>query len=441
MSAAPVASSCGGRTGLLVPHGKAPACAASPQAPKTCDSGATTLGGTVYDPAGKNPLYNVVVYVPGSTPAPLPAGATCDSCSDLYTGSPVTTALTDAAGHFVLGNVPPGSDVPLVLQIGKWRRQLQVPTVVACRDNVLPDRSLTLPSNQAQGDIPAIAVSTGGSDTMECLFRRMGVDASEYTADPEGTGRIHIFQGSGKLNGPDAPNTSISAPNSASALWDSAADLERYDMVFLSCEGQETADMNQQALFDYAASGGRVFASHFHYAWLNTPPFSNWNLASWSPGNNNLGTIDAVVTTTLPSGAFFPKGNALAQWLGIVGALTPGGELTVLAARHNADVSAGNPISQSWLDADPDASAPGATQNFSFNTPLDAPPEGQCGQVVYSDMHVGAASDDNPMLPVPDECAAGDLSPQEKALEFLVFNLSSCVMPSESMPQAPSPCP
>lgn len=291
-----------------------------------------------------------------------------------------------------------------------------------------------------QGDIPSIAVSTGGADTLECLLRRIGVDASEYTGDPAGAGRIHIFQGSARGGGRSAPNTSPPGPSSAAALWDSIADLERYDMVLLSCEGQETLQMNQQALFDYAAAGGRVFASHFHYAWFDTGPFGAEDLAAWSPGDENMGNIDAVVTTTLPSGAPFPKGQELAQWLGTVGALLPNGELPVLSARHNADVTATNSVSQPWLVADSRANPPGATESFSFDTPLDAP-EFQCGQVVYSDMHVGAASNDDPALPVPAECASGDLSPQEKVLEFLVFNLSSCVTPSGEAPQAPSPCP
>jgi hypothetical protein len=419
-------------------QGPVPNCAGQP----------TTLVGTVYDPAGHNPLYNVVVYVPGSPPAPLPTGATCDSCSDLYTGSPITTTLTDAAGHFTLTNVPPGDNVPLVLQIGKWRRQLTVPNVVACQRTALTDGSLTLPKNQSEGDIPAIAVSTGGSDTLECLFRRMGVDASEYTGDPLGAGRIHIFQGTGKTGEGDAPTTSNPAPSSASALWDTVGDLERYDMVFLSCEGQETTNMNQEALFDYAASGGRVFASHFHYAWFDTGPFGSWNLATWLPGPGTPAgqggiddAVDTLVTTTLPNGAPFAKGNALSQWLGTVGALLPNGELPVQAPRYNADVSSANTASQTWLVEDPDASAPGAPQAFSFNTPLGAPSPSQCGQVVYTAMHVsGASSDDPGDFPVPDECAMGDLSPQEAALEFLVFNLSSCVTPVAQAPQAPPSC-
>ncbi|HEY8091168.1 MAG TPA: carboxypeptidase regulatory-like domain-containing protein, partial [Polyangiaceae bacterium] len=67
-----------------------------------CSGNATTsISGTVYDPAGANPLYNVVVYVPNATPAAITPGIDASSCScdALYTGQPIATALTDATGH------------------------------------------------------------------------------------------------------------------------------------------------------------------------------------------------------------------------------------------------------------------------------------------------------------------------------------------------------
>src|SRR5580704_15034359 len=82
-----------------------------------CSNGVTTsVSGTVYDPAGKNPLYGIVVYIPSVTPGPLPAGAGCYSCSSLYqSGMPIAYAVTDAAGKFSLTGVPDGANIPLVV--------------------------------------------------------------------------------------------------------------------------------------------------------------------------------------------------------------------------------------------------------------------------------------------------------------------------------------
>jgi hypothetical protein len=41
--------------------------------------GTTSVTGTVYDPAGKNPLYNVVVYVPNAPLSAITTGPTCDT--------------------------------------------------------------------------------------------------------------------------------------------------------------------------------------------------------------------------------------------------------------------------------------------------------------------------------------------------------------------------
>jgi hypothetical protein len=346
-------------------------------------------------------------------------------------------------------NAPSGTNIPLVVQLGKWRRTYTISTVTACTDNPQPDGSLKLPNNHGVGNIPNIAISTGGADTLECLFRRMGVDASEYTGGPGGAGRIHIFQGgiAGNFFGISigtSPNTNPAGPASSASLWDKDSDIDQYDMVILSCEGNEAYMQNQQVLFDYAKVGGRVFASHFHYSWFNTGPFSTAaNLATWTTGSNSIGSgnnnfVGGIVQTTLPNGNAFPKGVAMKAWLGNVHALgangAPAGELPVVGARHNANVTAANTVSTSWIIPDPAAGqSAGSTLYFSFNTPLGTTTEGTCGRIVYSDLHVGGGSMDQGGV-VPDECAAADLSPQEKALEFMLYDLSACVVPDNKPP-------
>jgi hypothetical protein len=400
-----------------------------------CNVGLTTISGTIYDPAGRNPLYGVVAYVPNASLEPFPAGASCGTCDSLFTGTPIATAISDAKGRFTLRNVPDGIDIPIVIQVGKWRKQTRIPNVNRCATNELPEGSLSLPRNHTEGDIPMIAISTGGSDTLECLLSRVGVDSSEYSAGATGPGHIQIYQGD---NVGIVPNTKPPGPQAPAALWDSVADLMRYDIVLLSCEGHETTSMNQAALLDYTAAGGRVFASHYHYAWFNTGPFSTGNLATWKTGTNDIGDILADVQGQLPNGALFPKGAAMQAWLSNVGALQVG-QLPIVQAMHNANVTSANPLSTPWLLAGLKSPAPDATEYFSFDTPLGAAPAAVCGRVVYSDLHVGAASGDNPTLPVPQDCKPGPLSPQEAALEFMLFDLSSCVTPPSQPPTPPQP--
>jgi hypothetical protein len=426
---------------VLVPRGDAGKCVNLQCQQHSCQGGgATTISGKVYDPAGNNPLYNVVVYVPNAPVSPLAKGASCDSCSSLFSGSPIAATQTDAQGRFTLKNAPDGSDIPLVVQIGKWRRQYTLPSVTRCMDNPQPDKMLRLPRNRSEGDIPNIAISTGEADTLECLLRRIGVDASEYVPGASEAGSVHIFQGS-PANDNDAPNTNPAAPQSPDALWNSKDSLMRFDILLLSCEGEETARMNQQALHQYANAGGRVFASHFHYSWFNTGPFGSENLAEWNPGSNHINDIMGDLVSTLPDGRPFPKGQALTEWLGNVGALQ-NGQLPIKEARNNARVTASHTPSQAWIVADANSRAPGAAQYFSFNTPTNLNttpdmPAAYCGRVVYSDLHVGAASGDDGGDPVPTGCANRPLSAQEAALEFMLFDLSSCVMEDDKPPEPP----
>ena len=134
--------------------------------PHKCEGKAkTTVKGTVYDPAGRLPLYNVMVYVPNTTLSPLPEGVSCQKCDTTVSGQPVASALTDAAGNFTMADVPVGANIPLVVQTGKWRRQVTLPMVKACQDNVFSGAEMfRLPKNQAEGNLPKIAMLAGRAD-------------------------------------------------------------------------------------------------------------------------------------------------------------------------------------------------------------------------------------------------------------------------------------
>ena len=92
---------------------------------QSCPSSSpTSLTGKVYDPAGLNPLYDVIVFIPNdpsTLPAIQPGTHTCNTC-DVSIGNYVAATTTDATGSFTLNGVPTGSDVPVTVQIGKWRR-------------------------------------------------------------------------------------------------------------------------------------------------------------------------------------------------------------------------------------------------------------------------------------------------------------------------------
>jgi hypothetical protein len=68
-------------------------------------------------------------------------------------------------------------------------------------------------------------------------------------------------------------------------------------------------------------------------------------------------------------------------------------------------------------------------QMFQFTTPNEDAIDARCGKVVFSDMHVSGDSDSSTGTPFPGQCASSDLTPQEKALAFMFFDIASCVGP------------
>jgi hypothetical protein len=424
----------------------------------------TSLTGHVYDPAGNLPLYNVYVYIPNATPDPIDAGnPTCTQCQALPSGDPIIGALTDGTGAFNLQRskgkwgVPSGDNIPLVIQLGKWRTQLVIPHIDACTtldlDGIFNTgtgkaRQLRLPGNGTEGDMPLMAF-TSGCDPAECFLRHIGIDDSEFA--PPGTAGKHVHFYTGRHyqpSGPPIPASSVDGGNTPADTyqwWTSSTNLLQYDIIFNACECQEydRGAPAYGAMQSYLNGGGRLFATHFYYNWFAPPNGQFQQVADWYPGQAHR-----YFTGTSASPYFidssFPKGEALATWLlAYVGAPNVTGSVSsgvrIKLSDTNNDVNASGPPtyadSTRWIY---NASSPGAdggppalfsTMYLSFDTPTTVPDGGtQCGRAVFSDVHLSGYNNNRTF---PDECQNPDPDgshvAQEKALEFLFFDLSSCV--------------
>jgi len=425
---------------------------------QTCPGTAkTTVSGIIRDPAGKVPLYNVNVYVPNAAVDAIPEGASCDRCSAQLSGKPIATALTDANGRFVLENVPVVANLPIVIQVGKWRREIKLASVTACVDNPITDANLTrLPRTKAEGHIPRMALTTGGSDALECLLRKIGIADAEFTTDT-GAGRVNLYIGgrpdASSSLGTDRFATTLNGGAvfpQATTLWGNTNKMLGYDIMLLSCEGSQYADVKMPFYGNvkkYADSGGRVFASHLHFNWLwkgpapwpSTATYTGGSQEAQDPPNPSTATVDTT----------FPKGAALADWLSANGASPTRGQIQIYDSAHS--VAQVNPPTQRWiyLPTNPNWTSQGtSTQYMTFNTPVEAATDAQCGRVVHTDLHVKAApaasgetkdkSDPGTNgTPFPTGCTSVTLSAQEKALEFLFFDLSACVQPDTDKPVPP----
>jgi hypothetical protein len=175
-----------------------------------------------------------------------------------------------------------------------------------------------------------------------------------------------------------------------------------------------------------------MFVTHYEYTYLyDVAPFStvaNWKVSQPYPTMNNApltGTIDQS----------FPKGMAFATWLQNLGATAPmPGQIQIAFPRH--DVDGVVPPTQRWVYTE----TPATLQQFTFNTPVGTPEDKQCGRVLFSDFHVNDTPNAVAQMAVfPAECNQKPMTPQEKVLEFLLFDLASCIQPDKMPPMPPKP--
>ena len=384
----------------------------------------TTVSGTVVTATptkygSPDPIYNAIVYIPNAPITPFTPGVACDKCGAPVSGNPITVALTDTFGKFTLTNVPVGTDIPIVFQIGRWRWQSKIATVNKCVDNPIDTTVTHIPRTHLEGDIPHFAIATSTYDSEECILLKMGIDPSEFTSS-SGTGRIHIYHGNG---------TTVSGASDMTALWASDKVMEQYDVALFPCSSVPSIGSSPgaagQVLLDFLNAGGRAFVTDLSYSWYKDGAGQLPGTAQWTTwGGIGVDPLPATIDQT------FPKGQALAQWLKNIGATPTQGSIDLHETYHV--VNGVNAPTSRWLYS----TSPATVQTLSFNTPIGTQPSDQCGRAVYSNFHI-AGGQSGGGTTFPAECDPNPLTPQEKVMEFMLFDLSSCVQDDTKPPIPP----
>jgi hypothetical protein len=381
----------------------------------------TTISGTAVTAAWMtpDPLDGALVYIPkipaGTKLPPLTDGPRCRTCVPLPGENILSAAVTCPDGRFTLYNVPAGTGIPLVFQLGSWRRQTTI-DVVPCVDNVLPAGTARLPPTAGTFPDSHRHSEHGG---IECC-------SVSSVAAPE-------------FANPAVPaHSCLSLHRRAIIGANRAADVfggrERGDWSwapeFSPCGGAEMVGVPEVGNFSaYVNGGGRVLATHFSYSWL----FHNGSfgsVGSWTPGGPD--PSDPLATDVVVSSF---AGLEFASWLSIAGALSRSSPPQMQLSAPHADLGALAPGADLWLSS----FSPPTTQLATIDVPMLSPPDKICGRIAFSDFHGSSMA--SPGATFPSECDTGTaLSPQEKALEFMLFNLVACVGPKTTTPQ-PGPSP
>jgi hypothetical protein len=446
-------------------------------------------GQTAWNPGTPDPVPGVLVYIP-TTPLssfdsnPNLPEISCQQCGADVSGNPLVSTTTSYDGTFTLPNVPVGIPFPLVIQLGKWRRQFTInaiPTTQQCTTVTANEQTdagaasgvFNMPSTELQGDIPLTAISTGNWDAIECVLLKMGVAQSEFTSyatwhavdagSSEKPGRVHIYtSGAAGESFNRGPGSTLAPRQDETVLMGSGATggvngtYMMYDQILLPCWGDEFTGARSAGelanLINYGNAGGHFFTTHYSYIWLHGNGTYN-GVANWDIGADPNTTSETPFTGTVSQTA--PGTTApgtFVEWLNYVKALNtnstppPPNPATVTLQQARYDVKSVAETSTPWITeaTDPNDTALGPMLlHFTFNTPVAATADAgvtQCGHGIFSDFHVTVSGAEPPApTTFPGECTAGDLTSQERILEYMIWDLSSCV-PSTTSTCTPKSC-
>ncbi|MBL8605668.1 MAG: hypothetical protein JNL38_00045 [Myxococcales bacterium] len=413
-----------------------------------CD---TKVTGTVKDPGKNVGLSGINVYQAATTPITLTDGVSCDTCASLETPY-IAAAGTSTSGAFTLSRVTPGTNMTFISQSGRWRRVANI-NVPACVTTALTDDQIRMPKNKAEGNIPKTAIVQGDQESLECALLKIGVDPAEIAmrVSAADTARFQVY----RQNGPTM--VAGTPPLASTNLWTQAATLAEYTAVLHNCDGGFTGGnyafgAGPMATVEaYAAAGGRIFTDHWGPYFMGTTG-PTWSATStWSGVISTPSTAKGRVNTANAAQTLYR------DWLFANGASTMWGLGWLQVDNPRKNVVTPNPaLATEWIRgangtfANPEGDWAGNPSgnyalSMSFETPVGSATP--CGRVIMNDMHVSQTRMSggfpySSSQKFPTNCnLASALSPEEKALEYQIFQLTACALGGSPPPPPPPPPP
>jgi hypothetical protein len=315
---------------------------------------------------------------------------------------------------------------------------------------------------------------------MECVLLKMGIDQSEFTINTTTTpknGRVHIYFGNGAYSSVAGSQANTPTETALMGTSTTTGTYNNYDQVVLPCWGENPVgnsttyannyktNAELENLVTYGNNGGHFFATHYSYVWLATEasgnvntnntyttPYSttaNWNLNRNTniAGTSTNGTVSQVVPppTATPPGVFV-------EWLNNIGALVTNSAppppdpayVSIANWRHDVDSVATEALGNeptAWITGeDPGHADQAMTLHYTFDTPVDQ--TAQCGHAIFSDFHVNNSNSAGDSFPsgAATECGNTAMTSQEKILEYMIWDLASCVPAPPSASCSPQTC-
>ena len=341
--------------------------------------------GKVLTPKGDIPIAGALVYLVQQKPDPMPDANYCDSCVKLDKTVPEVLTKTDGTFEIVANRV--GKQF-LVIQKGQFRRVIEVDVkagtdvVVSRADGLLPTAT-----DAAKGDhVPSVLVIDTTYDDIEETLDKLGMSSQKELQ----SGRLSFLRDPAKL--------------------------AKYQIIFLPCGtcgtvggsnfiGNDNAldPVLQANLKDWVQKGGRLYVTDFAYSFMN----ETWkNYVTFAP---NRGCDTSAYDTPAKI-----EDVGLKDWL---------------AGQGHTNFQ----FEEAWLKIDyvnevdvPDGA--GGTKKYtpkiwaygqdgSRNRPMTLSFEDGCGRVLYSAYHSEG-----------DPSASTTLLPQEKALMYVLFEVTTCIV-------------